>query len=784
MINTNKANTFCSRPLQIIANTNRTNTASYLCFKFKVLKFFKEIQTDSTLNQNCLIKNNFIYVYDSETEMLNVPLSDFNFDDFISLNEFFIWENKITKAQFLVSKKAIYDMNDVSEFLWLVDIIKKLIGRRSKYLDFKNMVILDKHYNVAFKLFEFNIEARAILYKKTTFLCSQKDLSIDYLRNFGGLKLLMNNYWCQATSPGESNKFSIELIDFLKLDKAVYAPSKIDDESFYLKTFNECKYNTVAFPEYLVKDLSRHLRPYPLQVYEMMGWISYNSFIQSHLYRIKHKKTHEFFKEGKSIFEYYNKQGYNFTVNKKDTTEITNLHTEVMKEDNEIFIEQINKLPNVSVFFQNLISSKWNYLMLGKGDFESNNEESEIVEKHDYNVKLGNFVDFDLQEQNYFLKLDDRLLNFANMFSSNNHSYHFFSNEQDDSSISSDEEYSDEISDIYFDGNSEEEEAEDVINKNESFKILNNVVQFNINSVEENKKNFYSTKTENENNSLNDTINSMRQDQTFNKVYINQGINISSEVKEELLLVILRSKGLLLNIENKSKTLLQIKPLLQITYNIIFKAFVNFLKQHWSKKNFNKLTAILKKDLLEIDTCKSSFLMKSFSIDVKLVSFIPMITKLYFELLKTFQSKINSATLLFKGKKKPNDFHFLIEPKIKESIFINVMKQNYTKLIDQRLNSFFKCRKCSNKLCLKENLLSVDYTGLFGKCLLMGTKLFNVNFTNERVTEMITATYVVKDMSCANCGSYLGWVYVDTTSKTYSYKKNLKILEIKCIYAD
>ncbi|KAL6928199.1 hypothetical protein ACO0SA_002931 [Hanseniaspora valbyensis] len=729
-------------------------------------------------------------------ELLNIPLSDFNINDYLILNDFFVWENKLATNQILISKRAIHKMKNFEDFFWLVDHIKHLIITRSEYLNFKEMIILDdndnNNMNVAFKLIEFDTETKAFLYKMTDYFFQKKELSFDYIKNFGGLKILMQSFWNKTEQKKTiSNEYLLTSNEFLKLKKIDINPPRIDTEAFDFKIYNECKYNTISLPFTPSDSDSGYTKPVPLQVYELMGWLSFNSYIHAHLLRIKSKKLYNRDGENKSIFEYYIEQGYKYITNKRESTEITDFYAEIVREDDETLVDRLNSISNMNISYKDIVEGR---LKIFTTDNTLVSSTLDNKEKDHYNLKLGNFFNFEFTEPNKFLKLNDKNINFASGFidsrenditdDESNSYYQITGNEiyiRNSSDVFEEDDYYNNLDNREEeDDDDEEEEEEEDFEQSSDFGYEENISTFSDRDAENDHNN---TDRENHDYNLSFLENIQNDDidtETFFTIKIpklsNNKTLIGTNISEESVLELNQTT---INKPEFKKTVKELNQLILDFFNMSF-------KQKLPDQAYQSCLHLLEEDLkIKKTVFEESIFAKLFSIQVPIFLILQTITKIYVELRNINEPPPPTPEkLLCKEKNSISNFKELIEPKIVESIFLTVMKKNYNKLIDQRLNSSFKCRKCSNKLCLKENLLSVDYTGLFGKCILLGPKMFNVNYINERLTEMITATYVVKDITCRRCGSYLGWTYLDTTNEAYSYKKDLKIFETRSIFYD
>lgn len=769
MNNFNKASTLSFTPLPIVTNTEGTNTANYLTYKFRILKEFKQIKQDFALEEHNGTINNYIYIYNGKTNTLNIPLSDFEVNAYLNLSALFMWENSPSATQILVSKESIYKMKTFEEFFWLVEFIKTLVVDRSKNFNYKEMIIADERMDISFKLIEFDTNSRALLYQRTEFVCNLNLLCDEFIKTFGGLRLLMKHFWDTSKTQTLNKRFTLTTKEFLKIKK-LDLTSQIDSEAFDMKLYNECKYNTVLIPYAALGITNRIAKPYPLQIYDLMGWLSFNAYSYIKFRRIKDKKKYDEGSESRSIYDFYIQQGYNYTSNRKDSKEISELQTGLTKGDNETLLNKLANIPNLTMSYNDFVEEKVKTII----DRLISASLYEIKEKDLYNLSLGNFFNFDFSEQNKFLTLNNKNLNFANSFfdtEENENEYAYYHSNTADSSDTSeeDEDYFDNEGDDYYDNDDGEIEAFDEEEyHSSSAAAFEEEIEHSDNEIERSIFKFTTLKS----------------DKKEDYAQFSQEIKFPAFLKDKTLRATFfpKSSPLIIDANTINKT--YFKKLLKEISQIIVTSFMKALKSVWSEESCETFAKTLEVDLTNNDISEHSQFLNLFSMDVPIFLFLPTLTKLFFDLKGMMNNVPTPESLFFIGKEKHPHFGVFVEPMIEESVFITVMKNNYNRLIDHRLNSCFKCRKCSNKLCLKENLLSVDYTGLFGKCILIGPKVLNVNYINERLTEMITATYVVKDITCGKCGSYLGWVYLDSTNSSYSYKKNLKIFETKAVCYD
>ena len=108
--------------------------------------------------------------------------------------------------------------------------------------------------------------------------------------------------------------------------------------------------------------------------------------------------------------------------------------------------------------------------------------------------------------------------------------------------------------------------------------------------------------------------------------------------------------------------------------------------------------------------------------------------------------------------------------------------------------SYLRCARCAADLCLTSQIISKGFTGRHGRAYLVsGTKsssastdttcLPNTHVHKAVARQLVTGAHTVSDVSCAFCGSLLGWKYVAAEEETQRYKVGKFILETKKINA-
>ncbi|EXJ90813.1 hypothetical protein A1O1_03918 [Capronia coronata CBS 617.96] len=105
--------------------------------------------------------------------------------------------------------------------------------------------------------------------------------------------------------------------------------------------------------------------------------------------------------------------------------------------------------------------------------------------------------------------------------------------------------------------------------------------------------------------------------------------------------------------------------------------------------------------------------------------------------------------------------------------------------------SHIQCAKCSTDLCLTSQIISRGFTGRHGRAYLVQgttshirtttTALPNTFLNKPIPRNLVTGQHIVSDISCAICGSNLGWKYVQASEESQKYKVGKFILETKKI---
>lgn len=110
--------------------------------------------------------------------------------------------------------------------------------------------------------------------------------------------------------------------------------------------------------------------------------------------------------------------------------------------------------------------------------------------------------------------------------------------------------------------------------------------------------------------------------------------------------------------------------------------------------------------------------------------------------------------------------------------------------------SYLRCSRCSVDLCLTSQIVSKGFTGRHGRAYLVSPDPFasavSVNASSSPTAslpntivqkpvprQLVTGAHTVSDISCAFCGSVLGWKYIAAEEESQRYKVGKCILETR-----
>ncbi|PLB35513.1 yippee/mis18 family protein [Aspergillus candidus] len=112
--------------------------------------------------------------------------------------------------------------------------------------------------------------------------------------------------------------------------------------------------------------------------------------------------------------------------------------------------------------------------------------------------------------------------------------------------------------------------------------------------------------------------------------------------------------------------------------------------------------------------------------------------------------------------------------------------------------SCIRCSRCAADLCLTSQIISKGFTGRHGRAYLVSAEpvasavsihvsssptesLPNTFIQKPVPRQLVTGAHTVSDITCAFCGSVLGWKYVAAEEKSQRYKVGKFILETRRI---
>ena len=88
----------------------------------------------------------------------------------------------------------------------------------------------------------------------------------------------------------------------------------------------------------------------------------------------------------------------------------------------------------------------------------------------------------------------------------------------------------------------------------------------------------------------------------------------------------------------------------------------------------------------------------------------------------------------------------------------------------------FLCATCDVFLTNRAALVSTRFTGATGRAFLFN-RVANLVYSDIQDRVMLTGRHMVRDVSCKNCKSKLGWMYEFATEESQRYKEGHVILE-------
>ena len=111
--------------------------------------------------------------------------------------------------------------------------------------------------------------------------------------------------------------------------------------------------------------------------------------------------------------------------------------------------------------------------------------------------------------------------------------------------------------------------------------------------------------------------------------------------------------------------------------------------------------------------------------------------------------------------------------------------------------SYLRCARCATDLCLSSQIISKGFTGRHGRAYLVSpgltagnaplacrdrdqaSCLANTHIHKPVPRQLVTGAHTVCDVSCALCGSVIGWKYEGAEEESQKYKIGKFILETR-----
>jgi Fe-S-cluster-containing dehydrogenase component len=98
------------------------------------------------------------------------------------------------------------------------------------------------------------------------------------------------------------------------------------------------------------------------------------------------------------------------------------------------------------------------------------------------------------------------------------------------------------------------------------------------------------------------------------------------------------------------------------------------------------------------------------------------------------------------------------------------------------LNSsrIFGCKNCKTHLSNHDDIVSKNFRGQHGKAYLF-TSVVNIHEDSPVERNMTTGRHVVRDITCRQCDTIVGWKYDKAYESQEKYKEGKFILEVELL---
>ena len=88
----------------------------------------------------------------------------------------------------------------------------------------------------------------------------------------------------------------------------------------------------------------------------------------------------------------------------------------------------------------------------------------------------------------------------------------------------------------------------------------------------------------------------------------------------------------------------------------------------------------------------------------------------------------------------------------------------------------YSCAACDTYLSNKSEIVSTRFTGATGRAFLFN-RVVNLIASEVQDRQMLTGRHMVRDVSCKNCETKIGWIYEFALDEAQRYKEGKVILE-------
>lgn len=88
----------------------------------------------------------------------------------------------------------------------------------------------------------------------------------------------------------------------------------------------------------------------------------------------------------------------------------------------------------------------------------------------------------------------------------------------------------------------------------------------------------------------------------------------------------------------------------------------------------------------------------------------------------------------------------------------------------------YSCAACDTYLSNKSEIVSTRFTGATGRAFLFN-RVVNLIASEVQDRQMLTGRHMVRDVSCKNCETKIGWIYEFALDEPQRYKEGKVILE-------